>query len=181
MLAVTFLVQFSQVCVFVFVFACVFVFVIVIAGASVDSTCHELSEYVWSCGSVKHGKWIFGQYSLSDLTVPTRTTRRPRTTLPLLGRTTGVRQKMLLMRFGGKPVRWAGQSGHLFLWFWNNASVRKKALVAESKSGKALLSESSASVSLGGFLMGHDYEKLKLAEQTWLKDFQEVMRFTSRN
>ena len=40
--------------VFVFVFACVFV--IVITGASVDSTCHELSEYVWSCGSVKHGK-----------------------------------------------------------------------------------------------------------------------------
>ena len=45
-------VQFSHV--FVFVFACVFVFVIVIAGASVDSTCHELSEYVWLYGSVKH-------------------------------------------------------------------------------------------------------------------------------
>ena len=40
--------------VFVFVFACGFV--IVVTGASVDNTCHELSEYVWSCGSVKHGK-----------------------------------------------------------------------------------------------------------------------------
>ena len=28
--------------------------VIVIMGASVDSMCHELSEYVWSYGSVKH-------------------------------------------------------------------------------------------------------------------------------
>ena len=37
---------------FVFVFA--FVFVIVITGASVDRTCHELSEYVWLYGSVKH-------------------------------------------------------------------------------------------------------------------------------
>ena len=64
MLAVTFLVQFSHVFVFVFVFACVFV--IVITGVSVDSTCHELSEYVRSCGSVKHR--------------------------PLLGQITGVRQ-----------------------------------------------------------------------------------------
>ena len=37
--------------VFVFVFA--FVFLIVITGASVDSTCHELSEYVWLYGSRK--------------------------------------------------------------------------------------------------------------------------------
>ena len=35
-----------------FVFA--FVLVIVIMGASVDGTCHELSEYVWLYGSVKH-------------------------------------------------------------------------------------------------------------------------------
>ena len=40
--------------VFVFVFVFAFVFVIVITGASVDSTCHELSEYVWLYGSVKH-------------------------------------------------------------------------------------------------------------------------------
>ena len=39
---------------FVFVFACVFV--IVVTVASVDSACHELSEYVWLCGSVKHRK-----------------------------------------------------------------------------------------------------------------------------
>ena len=43
---------FVFVIVFVFVFA--FVFVIVIPGASVDSTYHELSEYVWLYGSVKH-------------------------------------------------------------------------------------------------------------------------------
>ena len=35
-----------------FVFA--FVLVIVIMGASVDGTCHDLSEYVWLYGSVKH-------------------------------------------------------------------------------------------------------------------------------
>ena len=35
-----------------FVFA--FVLVIVITGASVDSTCHHLSEYVWLYGSVKY-------------------------------------------------------------------------------------------------------------------------------
>ena len=40
--------------VFVFVFVFAFVFVIVITRASVDSTCHELSEYVWLYGSVKH-------------------------------------------------------------------------------------------------------------------------------
>ena len=40
--------------VIVFVFAFVFVIVIVIPWASVDSTCHELSEYVWLCGSGKH-------------------------------------------------------------------------------------------------------------------------------
>ena len=45
--------------VFVFVFA--FVFVIVIPGASVDSTCHELLEYVWFYGSVKH---IYGAVQL---------------------------------------------------------------------------------------------------------------------
>ena len=48
--------QFVFVFVIVLVFVFAFVFVIVIPGASVDSTCHELSEYVWSCGSVKHGK-----------------------------------------------------------------------------------------------------------------------------
>ena len=44
---------------------------------------------------MKHRKWIIGQFSLLDLTAPTRRTRRTRTrtTLPLLGRTTGVRQK----------------------------------------------------------------------------------------
>ena len=40
--------------VFVFVFFFAFVFVIVITGASVDSTCHDLSEYVWLHESVKH-------------------------------------------------------------------------------------------------------------------------------
>ena len=40
--------------VFFSVFVIAFVFVIVITGASVDSTCHELSEYVWLYGSVKH-------------------------------------------------------------------------------------------------------------------------------
>ena len=39
--------------VFVFVFVFVCVFVIVITGASVDTSCHELSEYVWLYGSVK--------------------------------------------------------------------------------------------------------------------------------
>ena len=39
--------------VFVFVFVFAFVFLIVITGASVDSTCHELSEYVWLYESVK--------------------------------------------------------------------------------------------------------------------------------
>ena len=38
--------------VIVFVSACVFF--IDITGASVDSTCHELSEYVWLYGSVNH-------------------------------------------------------------------------------------------------------------------------------
>ena len=37
---------------FVFSFACVFMFVIVIMGASVDNTCHELSEY-WVCEASK--------------------------------------------------------------------------------------------------------------------------------
>ena len=46
--------QFVFVFVIVFVFVFAFVFVIVIQGASVDSTCHELSEYVWLYGSVKH-------------------------------------------------------------------------------------------------------------------------------
>ena len=48
--------QFVFVFVIVFVFVFAFVFVIVILGASVDSTCHELSEYVWLYGSVKHGR-----------------------------------------------------------------------------------------------------------------------------
>ena len=46
--------HFVLVFVFVFVFVFAFVFVIVIAWASVDSKCHELSEYVWLYGSVKH-------------------------------------------------------------------------------------------------------------------------------
>ena len=46
--------QFVFVFVIVFVFVFAFVFVIVIPGASVDSTCHELSEYVWLYGSVMH-------------------------------------------------------------------------------------------------------------------------------
>ena len=46
--------HFVLVFVFVFVFVFAFVFVIVIMVASVDSTCHELSEYVWLHGSVKH-------------------------------------------------------------------------------------------------------------------------------
>ena len=44
----------SFVFVFVFVFVFAFVFVIVITELSVDSTCHELSEYVWLYESVKH-------------------------------------------------------------------------------------------------------------------------------
>ena len=40
----------------VFVSACDLVFVIVITEASVDSMCHELSEYVWLYGSVRHRK-----------------------------------------------------------------------------------------------------------------------------
>ena len=42
--------------VFVFVFVVIFAFffVIVITRASVDSACHDLSEYVWLYGSVKH-------------------------------------------------------------------------------------------------------------------------------
>ena len=48
--------EFSPVFVFVFVFACDLVFVIVITEASVDSMCHELSEYVWLYGSVRHRK-----------------------------------------------------------------------------------------------------------------------------
>ena len=39
-----------------FVFVIVIVFVFVLAGASVDSTCHELSEYVWLWGSAEHRK-----------------------------------------------------------------------------------------------------------------------------
>ena len=42
--------------VFVIVFVFAFVFVIAFTGASVDSTYHELSEYVWLCGSAKHQK-----------------------------------------------------------------------------------------------------------------------------
>ena len=46
--------HFVLVFVFVFVFVFAFVFVIVITEASVDSTCQELSEYVWLYESVKH-------------------------------------------------------------------------------------------------------------------------------
>ena len=46
--------HFVLVFVFVFVFVFAFVFVIVITGSSVDRTGHELSEYVWLYGSVKH-------------------------------------------------------------------------------------------------------------------------------
>ena len=46
--------HFVLVFVFVFVFVIAFVFVIVITRESMDSTCHELSEYVWLYGSVKH-------------------------------------------------------------------------------------------------------------------------------
>ena len=38
--------------------ATVLVFAVVIEGASADSICHELSEYVWLYGSVKHRKLI---------------------------------------------------------------------------------------------------------------------------
>ena len=46
--------HFVLVFVFVFVFVFAFVFVIVNTGSSVDRTGHELSEYVWLYGSVKH-------------------------------------------------------------------------------------------------------------------------------
>ena len=42
--------------VFVSAFARDLVFAVVIEGVSADSICHELSEYVWLYGSVKHRK-----------------------------------------------------------------------------------------------------------------------------
>ena len=78
----------------------------------------------------------------------------------------------------------ASEMGKVAFCFFDSETMRasgRKHWLPKANLEKTLLSESSASLSLGGSLMGHDYEKLKLAEQTWLKDFQEVMRFTSRN
>ena len=55
-----------------FVFVIVFVFVIAFAGVSVDSTRHELSEYVWLlvmgvCGASKVNNWtVFDSLDLTS-------------------------------------------------------------------------------------------------------------------